>query len=392
MRILFISFYYEPDLCAGSFRATTLANELSEKLDMHSSIDILTTEPNRYDSFKVTAKTFQTYKKLKINRIKVPSHKSGFFDQSISFIYFAIGVYKKTKNKEYDLVFATSSRLMTAFLASLISRKIKTPLYLDIRDIFLDIFSELIPRSIFYLFFPFFNFLEKYTMSRASKINLVSEGFKDYFDLKYPNKEYSYIPNGIDDIFLQKDFSKNLENSTIEILYAGNIGKGQALEKIIPALVTALPDKYKFTIIGDGGGLKKLKNETKLHCDGEIQFIEPLPREELINYYKKADILFLHLNDLKSLDRVLPSKIFEYGATGKPILAGLKGQSKIFLKKFVENSYVFDPCSVESAIKQIQKINLMHSNRSEFKKKFSREFLTSKLSEDIFMTASENER
>ena len=89
---------------------------------------------------------------------------------------------------------------------------------------------------------------------------------------------------------------------------------------------------------------------------------------------------------------MLPSKIFEYGATGKPILAGLKGQSKIFLKKFVENSYVFDPCSVESAIKQIQKINLMHSNRSEFKKKFSREFLTSKLSEDIFMTASENER
>ena len=138
--------------------------------------------------------------------------------------------------------------------------------------------------------------------------------------------------------------------------------------------------------------VKKLKNETKLHCEGEVQFIEPLPREELINYYKKADILFLHLNNLKSLDRVLPSKIFEYGASGKPILAGLKGQSKIFLKKFVENSFVFNPCSVESALNQIEKISLTHSNRSEFKRKFSREFLTSKLSEDIFITALENER
>ena len=45
--------------------------------------------------------------------------------------------------------------------------------------------------------------MEKYTFSHANHINLVSEGFKEYFN-KYKYPTFSYFTNGIDDIFLQK--------------------------------------------------------------------------------------------------------------------------------------------------------------------------------------------
>ena len=65
----------------------------------------------------------------------------------------------------------------------------------------------------------------------------------------------------------------------------------------------------------------------------------------MINEYQKANILFLHLNDLNSFHKVLPSKIFEYAATGKPILAGVKGYAAKFLREQVKGVEIFEAVS-----------------------------------------------
>ena len=44
------------------------------------------------------------------------------------------------------------------------------------------------------------NNIEKFTINAASHVNLVSEGFRDYFDKKYPLKSFTYYTNGIDEI------------------------------------------------------------------------------------------------------------------------------------------------------------------------------------------------
>ena len=74
--------------------------------------------PNRYNTHtkKLNNVNFkENTKNLKIHRIKLPSHKSGMIDQAISFIAFFVGVFRLTRNSKYDVIFATSSRLMTAF-------------------------------------------------------------------------------------------------------------------------------------------------------------------------------------------------------------------------------------------------------------------------------------
>jgi len=70
----------------------------------------------------------------------------------------------------------------------------------------------------------------------------------------------------------------------------------------------------------------------------------PVPRSALLEAYRAADVLFLHLNDLPAFEKVLPSKIFEYAATGKPIVAGVGGFAADFLGEHVPGVYPFRPC------------------------------------------------
>ncbi|MFP3500063.1 glycosyltransferase WbuB, partial [Pseudomonas sp. SIMBA_059] len=58
-RILFLSFYYPPDLSAGSFRAEALVKALLDNVGDHVEIDVVTTQPNRYHTFKTTASSFE---------------------------------------------------------------------------------------------------------------------------------------------------------------------------------------------------------------------------------------------------------------------------------------------------------------------------------------------
>ena len=51
MRILILTFYYKPDLSAGSFRTTALVKELQEKSAKDDVIEVITTMPNRYNSY-----------------------------------------------------------------------------------------------------------------------------------------------------------------------------------------------------------------------------------------------------------------------------------------------------------------------------------------------------
>jgi uncharacterized protein YcgL (UPF0745 family) len=197
-----LTFYFEPDLCAGSFRNTTLAKSLAKELGENDIIDIITTPPNRYKTYKQEAPKFEDHGKMRIYRIDIPEHKSGFLDQIASFVSFFTETKKLTRNKKYDLVFASSSRLFTAYLGYKIAKKKKISLYLDVRDIFVDTMVDVLKNPfIKAILIPLIKIIERRTFNHASHINLISKGFYPYFQ-KFKCKSYSFYSNGIDDEFI----------------------------------------------------------------------------------------------------------------------------------------------------------------------------------------------
>lgn len=145
VRILVLSFYYPPDLAAGSFRIDALVKALLAKAGSGVQVDVVTTQPNRYRAYDAAAAELQESPGLSVRRIALPAHESGLLDQARAFVSYALGVRQATKGKDYDLIVASSSRLMTAALGAYLGFSIKTPLYLDIRDIFVDTLPELFP-------------------------------------------------------------------------------------------------------------------------------------------------------------------------------------------------------------------------------------------------------
>ena len=383
-KILVLSFYYKPDLCAGSFRCTALVDELAKT---GASIHVITTVPNRYESFKVEADKFNKTNNVAIDRITIPSHRSGMLDQIKSFYVFYKGVMNLVAVNDYDLVFATSSRLFTAFLGAQVSREKKIPLYLDVRDLFVDTMRDILHPAVACLAGPVLSWIERYTFNSAKKINLVSKGFLPYFEKRYLDIPTSFFSNGIDKEFIQApqvDNNVGATKSTINILYAGNVGEGQGLHKIIPKMADRLKKRIYFKIIGGGGMLQKLRDEvSKLDLEN-VEIVDPMCREALIKEYIKSDVLFLHLNDYEAFRKVLPSKLFEYGAMNKPILAGISGYSKKFVKSELSDCAVFSPTDLEDAVNKFESLNYSIETRDEFIKKFERKKIMREMAEDIY--------
>jgi len=391
MKVLIISFYYEPDLCAGSFRAASFVRALKHRLTDSDSIDVVTTMPNRYSTFMIDAHEIETHNNLLIKRVKIPIHKGGFFDQTKSFLIYFIRTLQYVRGKNYEIVFATSSRLFSAFLGAVISKQKKIPLYLDMRDIFTDTMLSVLKESKSKPLIPLFMLIEKFTIRSAHKINFVSKGFISYFQERYgASLKYSCYPNGIDDEFLNftSNPSTSKDKSKTTFTYTGNIGEGQGLEKIVP-LIAQRYRNVEFWIIGDGGRRKALQERTTRIQN--VKLIDPVNRMDLIKYYEKSDFLFLQLNDYVAFRKVLPSKIFEYAATFKPIIAGVDGYAKEFLEAHLPDSLIYKPCNIADFCEKYDNFHgvVDIDIRCNFINKFSRKSIMNTMSQDFLRVLKE---
>lgn len=384
MNLLIISFFYQPDLSAGSFRTTALVESLKEN-HPNTKIDVISTLPNRYNDFAEECKKVEYDGNITIYRADVSTRFSGIIGQIISFLLFLIFAIKLTIGKKYDVIYATSSRLMTAFLGAIVSIFVKAPLYLDIRDIFIDTVEDVFPKKMTFLALPVLSLIERFTIKRAHTINIVSKGFLPYFENKFKHKNYNFFTNGIDEIFFNQcneNISQKINNPLV-IVYAGNFGDGQGLHKIIPDLAIRLEGQAVFQLIGNGGRKKELEQRLSDLNVKNVELLPPVSRSELLKYYAKADILFLHLNDYDAFKKVIPSKLFEYACYNKPIFGGLSGYVVDFIGEELDSTYVFHPCDVDDAIKKFSEINYSVGLRKKFIYKFKRSNIMDNLAKNL---------
>ncbi|MBK7233598.1 MAG: glycosyltransferase family 4 protein [Saprospiraceae bacterium] len=380
-RILYLSYYFEPDLGAGSFRNSSLVQKLQNQIQNDEEIYVIASTPNRYHKTEILAPLYEERGNIKIYRINVPQHSNGFIRQVISFMYYTVGIYKIVKNQKFDLVFASTSKLMTAYIAYRIAKPNKIPLFLDVRDLFAENLMELIkiqplakPLSYFVKYF-----FEKPSFRYAAHINVNSEGFIP--SLNYLNKtSISFYPNGIDDFFKGQSQNPDLPNFPKVICYAGNIGEAQGLDLIVPELALNLGDSFQFKIIGDGSAIHKLKNKIEELNIQNVQVLEPVARIKLLEHYSNCHYLFIHLNDYKALNKVLPSKLFEYACFNVPIIAGVSGYAKEFMENHVkENIYFFLPCNLSEALECFKYEYKSNIEREDFINKFDRNNISEQL-------------
>jgi len=359
----------------------------------NDELHIITTHPNRYENHREKADNIQKNGNITVHRFFVPSHKSEMFSQARSFVSYALASYKLANTLNPDFLIGTTSRLMTGVLTGISGRKLKCKYFIDLRDIFSETISDLFSQKSKLLGFVFkktFSLLELWLFRKAIGVNVVSEGFPEYFQTKgLDTSNWSFFPNGVDKEFVNLPIIENKSSKNIKtIMYAGNIGSGQGLEMVLPAVAKRMGSDYHFLVIGGGGASSNLISTIKNNNVNNIEILPPVKRDKLIEYYANVDILFLHLNNIPTFRRVLPSKIFEYVAIRKPIVAGLTGYSAKFMIDNVPYASIFDSGDIDGCVNAILKaenVDIKDKSIDIFVEKYSRAKIMNSMAEHIFL-------
>ena len=289
------------------------------------------------------------------------------------------------------MIIATSPQLLVGVAGAVVSKINKKRFLIDIRDLWPDIVLDMNVMKKYNPIYLFLKLLEKFMYTQSTYLVYNSPGFKEYLGTKYDKNRMKLITNGIDDFILNYFESKETERlpkDKYQILYAGNLGIAQDI-KILVELADRRKD-IEILLIGKGSQENLIKEKIKSLNLKNITFISSIPRNELLKLYERADILFLQLKDIKMFEKTIPSKIFEYLASQKPIIFGVEGIAKKILMEEFNRKYYFKANDIKDLENILNKtISDIKNNEYEkpdiekLKNNYSRKILAQKYAELI---------
>lgn len=381
MKIVLLIDNFTPDLGAPSFRFESIVKELANQ---GNEVDVIASCPNR-----IKNNNFKEFKYNNVNviRIKNTNEKKDIFHRAIDyFSYFIKSIKIGLKiSKNSDLIIATSPQLLVGVSGAFISFINRKYFLIDIRDLWPDVALDMKVMKKINPIYIGLKILENFMYKKSDFLVYNSPGFEKYLNSKKNIKKKSLITNGIDDYILEKFKNKNskvIKKNKYTLLYAGNVGIAQNL-KILVDFAQKLGEKVEIVIIGQGSQEKEIRdkiNERKLE---NLKIKEAIPREKLFEEYGNADILFLQLKNIEMFKKTIPSKIFEYLATKKPIIYGLEGIGKQILMEEFKVKYYFKQDNLESLVKtfdelisDIEKGNYIEPDVKKLENNYSRKNLS----------------
>lgn len=180
--------------------------------------------------------------------------------------------------------------------------------------------------------------LEQSVLKEANAVVTISPTFQKDLE-KLAKRKIHLLTNGFDLSDQPSDFSpKTKENDKLHLVYSGVI---DAIRNPIP-LLKALQEEFKtsseevkVTFVGKISDSFREFVTLDPWLSQRVDFPGYVSHSEVFGFYAKADALLLILTDTKNAQGNIPGKLFEYLATGIPVLAigDPKGDSAQILEK-----------------------------------------------------------
>ena len=102
--------------------------------------------------------------------------------------------------------------------------------------------------------------------------------------------------------------------------YLGTLGLSQGLENVVAAARLLRGSPVTFLFVGVGAAKPELERAVAADKLDNVLFVGRQPKESMPRYWSVCDVALVHLKDDPVFATVIPSKIFEAMAVGRPIL------------------------------------------------------------------------
>ncbi|MFH1327872.1 MAG: glycosyltransferase family 4 protein, partial [Candidatus Bathyarchaeota archaeon] len=223
-----------------------------------------------------------------------------------------------------------------AGLAAVLSKKILgCQVFVDLTDFYSDIAKTDSPSMV-----SFFNFIERYILSAAEKVVVVSTVMRDFLSQYYNvSKDKIYIiPDGTD----KEKFNPLVDGTKVRnsymlgsnptLIYHGDIKSPDGVDILLEAfkLVLKKIPNAKLLIVGGGGSyFQRLKIHAK-NLKRSVIFAGWVPHEAVPEYIAASDLGVMPLRSTLNHNCYVSFKLFEYWGVGKPVVvSGVKAISEI---------------------------------------------------------------
>lgn len=328
MKFCILTQFYKPEMGAPQARLSELAYFLSKS---GYEVTILTAMPNY-----PTGKIFDGYNKFfyqeRIDDIEVirsfifPSKSIRLIPRLLSYLSFVISSLiagLKYLNKP-DIIMTESPPLFLGISGFLISKVYGAKWIYNVSDLWLEAALEtgMIKDG---PSLKVLKYLESLFYKNAWFITGQSNEIVEKIKLKRLNPVVYKLSNGVDVDKYKPSMEKSLvkNNLTIKecsIVYAGLHGIAQGLDQILKVanLAQKYKNNFKFILIGDGPEKSNLLEKSKKLNLKNVEFRDPLSREEIPSILSNSDIAIIPLKQY--IPGAVPSKLYEAMALKVPVL------------------------------------------------------------------------
>jgi len=262
--------------------------------------------------------------------------------------------------RRYSAIVASFPSIGPLIVGAKLAKKYDLPLCLDYRDLWIGT-GKTVPSRVspLRLLQPFNNYCRNRIENRASAAVVVSEEQKKVHEQQSQLK-VAVIPNGF-------DFSKKVENQhkttkcvfPIIIRYLGLIyPPNRTPQPLFEALsnIHNAPRKMHVEFYGTHPD-QLLPLIQKSSCEAACSIYQSVPHRTSLELQQSADLLLLLDWSDENIKGVLTGKVFEYLASGRPILLiGAPEQSELAkLVRATDAGYVFgsDPKPIEEFMQKL---------------------------------------
>lgn len=343
MKILFLTDNFPPEVNAP---ATRTFEHCKHWVELGHEVTVITCAPNFpqgkvYKGYKNRLYSKETTEEITVVRVwSYMTANSGFFKRildhlSYAFVAFIAGLFQKS-----DLIVATSPQFFTTWAGWGLSKVKRKPWVFELRDIWPESL-----RTVGALKYErLLNLLEKIELGLyrdANKVIAVTDAFKtNLISRGIAESKISVITNGSNNELFSKR-AKNQElierlniNNKFVVGYIGTHGMAHSLDFIVKSIQKVDDSEIHFLFIGDGAIKKDIVELSKDLELKNITFLDSISKEEVPSYLSICDVSLAPLKNRENFKEVIPSKIFEASAMGKPTLLGVQGEAQKILERY----------------------------------------------------------
>ncbi len=398
MKILYISQYFSPEMGAPAARAAELSRHWAR---MGHDVTVLTGFPN-HPTGSVPAEWRSRLRHLRyseeVEDVRVertwlwplPNRKAherirNYVSFCISAALAGLGLAKP------DVIIATSPQLLCALAGWWIARWKRTPFVFEVRDLWPESLAAVGAGGEGTLMHRALGAIAGFLYKRADRIVVVTPAFKEHLirQWRVPNEKISVVENGVEtDLFRPDTAAAGEVRSRFSlghrflICYIGTMGMAHGLETLVAAaeeLQTTLPDAM-FLLIGEGAEKESIIKFAGARRLTNIRFLDQQPRERIPGFISAADLCLVMLKRADLFKTVIPTKLLEYMACARPVIAAVDGQSRQIVEQ--ARAGVFTPPEDSGALaKTIQELAQDAARRNQMGAN-GRQYIVEKLSRD----------